>query len=109
MKTVREALIDEILYPLPEGKIENKMILRGLDGDAEFTVSVGKSKEYRGCFADCLIVLLQSISFSEADKSISPLSDEMKKKMLVIANNIYKELGEAEVVAEAKPTVYINC
>lgn len=109
MKTVREALIDEILYPIPEGKIDNKMIARGLEGDDEFTMDVAKSNEYRGCFADCLVALLQSVSFSEADKSVSPISDEVKKKLLVIANNIYKDLGEEEVVAESQPTVYINC
>ncbi len=109
MKTVREALLDEILYPIPEGKVDNKMIARGLDGDNEFTAEVAKSSEYRGCFADCLVALLQSVSFSESDKSVSPISDEVKKKLLVIANNIYKELGEEEVVAESKPTVYINC
>lgn len=108
-KTVREALIDEILYPMPEGKVDNKIIARGLDGDEPFTAVVAKSAEYRGCFADCLIALLQSVSFSESDKSVSALSDEVKKKLFTIANNIYKELGEEEVVAEPKPMVYINC
>lgn len=109
MKTVREALIDEILYPMPEGKIDNKMIARGLKGGNVFTAEVAKSSEYRGCFADCLVALLQSVSFSESDKSVGVVSDEVKKKLLVIANNIYKELGEEEVVAEPKPMVYINC
>lgn len=109
MKTIREALIDDILYPMPEGKIDNKMIARGLEGDDEFSASVAKSNEYRGCFADCLVALLQSISFSESDKSISAMSDETKKRLLTIANNIYKEIGEDEVVAESKPIVHINC
>lgn len=109
MKTVREALLDEILYPIPEGKVDNKMIARGLDGDNEFTAEVAKSSEYRGCFADCLIALIQSVSFSESDKSVSALSDEVKKKLLTIANNIYKTIGEEEVIDEPKPMVYINC
>ncbi len=109
MKTVREALLDEILYPIPEGKVDNKMIARGLDGDNEFTAEVAKSSKYRGCFADCLIALIQSVSFSESDKSVSAPSDEVKKKLLTIANNIYKAIGEEEVIDEPKPTVYINC
>lgn len=109
MKTVREALIDEILYPLPEGKIENKLIARGLNGDEEYDADIAKSQSYQGCFADCLVALIQSISFSESDKSVSAISDDAKKKLLIIANNIYKSIGEEEVIAEPKPMVYINC
>ena len=108
-KTVREALLDESLYPIPEGKVDNKLIARGLSGDNEYTTEVAKSNEYRGCFADCLIALLQSVSFSESDKSVGAISDEVKKSLLRIANNIYKELGEKEVITEPKPMVYINC
>lgn len=108
-KTIREALIDEIIYPMPEGKLENKIIARGLDGDQEYDIEVSKSDEYRGAYADCLIALLQSVSFSESDKSVSALSDEAKKRLLSIANSIYKAIGEEEVVTEPKPMVYINC
>ncbi len=109
MKTIRQALIDEIIYPLPEGKVENKIISRGLNGDGEYTSETAKSDEYRGAYADCLIALLQSVSFSESDKSVSALSDEAKKRLLSIANSIYKAIGEEEVVTEPKPMVYINC
>lgn len=109
MKTIREALLDDIIYPMPEGKVENKMIARGLDGDEEFDIEVAKSDSYRGCFADCLVALLQTVSFSESDKSVSALSDDAKKKLLNIANSIYKAIGEEEVVIDPKPTVYINC
>ena len=108
-KTIREALIDEIIYEMPEGKIENIIIARGLDGDEEYDVEVSKSNGYRGAYADCLVALLQSVSFSESDKSISALSDEAKKRLLNIANSIYKAIGEEEVVIDPKPTVYINC
>ena len=108
-KTIREALIDEIIYPLPEGKVENKMIARGIDGDDEYTFEVSKSDEYRGAYADCLIALIQSVGFSEADKSVGALSDDTKKRLLSIANSIYKAIGEEEVLAEPKPMVYINC
>lgn len=109
MKTIREALLDDIIYPIPEGKVDNKMIARGLNGDDEYDFDVANSNAYRGCFADCLVSLLQSVSFSEADKSVSALSEEAKKKLLNIANSIYKTIGEEEVVIEPKPTVYINC
>lgn len=109
MKTVREALTDEILYWMPEGKIENKMIARGLNGDDNYTKEVAASKEYRGCFADCLVALLQSVSFSESDKSISALSDETKKRLLKIANSIYSDIGEPLVEDGEEPKVYINC
>ena len=107
-KTIKEALIDEIVYPLPEGLIDNKMIARGLTADAEYTMESAKSVEYRGCFADCLIALVQSVGFSESDKSVSALSDEVKKRLFFLANSIYKAIGEEEV-AEYEPMVYINC
>jgi hypothetical protein len=108
-KTIREALIDEIVYPLPEGKIDNKIIARGLNGSLEYSKEVAESDNYRGAYADCLVALLQSVSFSESDKSVSSLTDEDKKRLLSIANSIYKALGEEEVVAEPEPRVYINC
>lgn len=109
MKTVRQALLDEIIYPMPEGLVENKMIARGLVGDSEYDHEMAKSKSFKGCYADCLVALVQTVNFSEADKSVGSLSDESKKRLLKIANNIYDEIGEEEVEAEAKPTVYINC
>lgn len=108
-KTIREALIDEIIYPMPEGKVENKIIARGLDGDEEYTLETAKSNEYRGAYADCLVALAQAVNFSESDKSVGSLSDDVKKKLLSIANSIYKAIGEEEVLAEPKPMVYINC
>lgn len=109
MKTIREALLDDIIYPIPEGKVDNKMISRGLNGDELYDFEIANSNSYKGCFADCLVSLLQAVSFSEADKSVSALSDEAKKKLLNIANSIYKTIGEEEVVIDPKPTVYINC
>lgn len=107
MKTVREALIDEIVYPLPEGLIENKLIARNLTGCEEYTYEFSKSNVYRGCFADCLVALVQTVGFSESDKSVGVLTDEVKKKLLFRANTIYKAIGEGEV-KEPEPLVYIN-
>ena len=108
MKTIRQALIDEIIYPLPEGLIDNKLIARGLTGEEEFTFESCRSNEYKGCFADCLVALVQAVSFSESDKSVSTLTDEVKKKLLHRANEIYEAIGE-DLVPEERPTVYINC
>ena len=108
-KTIRQALIDEIIYPLPEGKVDNKIIARGLIGSRDYDMEVAKSNEYRGAYADCLIALVQAVNFSESDKSVGSLSDEVKKRLLSIANSIYKAIGEEEVLAEPKPMVYINC
>ena len=108
-KTIRQALIDEIIYPMPDGKVENKIIARGINGDDEYIPEVAKSDEYRGAYADCLIALLQSVGFSESDKSVNALSDETKKRLLYIANSIYKAIGEEEVLTEPNPMVYINC
>ena len=108
MKTIRQALIDEIIYPIPEGLVDNKLIARGLTGNEEFTFESCKSHEYKGCFADCLVALVQAVNFSEADKSVGTLTDEVKKKLLHRANEIYKGLGE-DLVPEEKPMVYINC
>lgn len=108
MKTIREALIDEIIYPIPDGLVENKLIARQLSGDGEYTFDVSKSSSYKGCFADCLVALVQAINFSEADKSIGTMSDEVKKMLLRKANSIYTQLGE-DAVTIAESNVYINC
>lgn len=108
MKTIREALIDEIIYPIPEGLVENKLIARGVDGSQEYTIEVAKSNDYKGCFADCLVALVQAVNFSESDKSVGSLSDEVKKKLLARANSIYEAIGE-EAVPDLEPMVYINC
>lgn len=94
---------------MPEGKVDNKIIARGLDGDKEYTLETAKSNDYRGAYADCLVALVHAVNFSESDKSVGSLSDDVKKKLLSIANSIYKAIGEEEVLAEPKPMVYINC
>lgn len=96
MKTVEQAIIDEIYYPISKGLVENKLIERGLNGETEFTIDVAKSNEYKGCLADCLFSLIQAINVSESDKSIGTLTDEQRKLILRKANSLYKEIGEDE-------------
>ena len=113
-KTIRDALIDEIIYPLPEGLVDNKLIKRGFIDDEgnvgtqEYTPESAKSDTFRGCFADCLVALVQAVNFSESDKSVGTLTDEVKKKLLARANSIYQAIGE-ETVPDLEPMVYINC
>lgn len=104
MKTVRQALIDEIHYPISEGFVENKLFSRGLDPDDELTIDVLKSNEFKGAVADCLWSLIEAPSFSEADKSIS-LAD--RDIILRKANSIYLSIGEKAVDIADKPAVYI--
>lgn len=105
MKTIREALIDEIGYPLGDGCIDNKIIARDLDGNEEFTYNVSISSSYIGALADSLVALIYSPNFSEADKSFS-LSD--KELILRRANGLYSSIGETPVALEEKPKVFIE-
>lgn len=106
MKTVLQALIDEIHYPIPNGFVENKLIERQLDGDNEYTFEVAQSKEWKGALADCLYSLVQAVTLSESDKSIGVLSDEDKKRLLVRVNALYKAIGESPALGQ--PMVYIG-
>lgn len=108
MKTIQQALLDEIYYPIGVGIVENKLIARELDGSTTFTSEVAKSKTYKGALADCLCSLIQSISISEADKSVGALSNADKKMILRKANDLYREIGEEEVDFAERPVVYIG-
>ena len=106
MKTIKQALIDEIYYPIPVGLVENKMIERQLDGDDEYTFEVAQSKEWKGALAECLYSLIQAVSLSESDKSIGTLSDKDKERLLVRINALYKTIGESPALGQ--PMVYIG-
>ena len=107
MKTIQQALIDEIHYPIPIGFVENVMIKRGLNSDDEFNCEIARSKEYMGAYADCLYSLVQAINFSEADKSIGSLSDKQITAIISQINKIYEAIGEEPKDVELKPVVYI--
>ena len=106
MKTIKQALIDEIHYPIPLGFVENKMIERQLNGDDEYTFEVAQSKEWKGALADCLYSLIQAVSLSESYKSIGTLSDKDKERLLVRINALYKTIGESPALGQ--PMVYIG-
>lgn len=108
MKTIQQALIDEIHYPIPMGFVENVMIKRKLNGYEEFSFDTAHSNEYQGALADCIWSLIQAINFSEADKSFGALSDKDKERILLRVNSIYNTIGEPSVELEAKPMVYVG-
>lgn len=47
MKTIQQALVDEIHYPISIGFVENVMIKRNLNGDDEFGYDIDHSNEYQ--------------------------------------------------------------
>ncbi len=109
MKTVGQALMDEIHIPIPYGFVENACIKRELEIECEFDSATAKSDAYKGALADCLYSLIQAVSISESDKSIGSLSEDQRKAILVQVNRLYDAIGEEEVTLSPLPMVYINC
>jgi len=107
MKTISQALIDKVHYPLPEGYVENVCVERQLEMEEAYTYEVSQSGNFKGAVADCLYSLVQAINFSEADKSIGNLTDEQRKLILRQANRLYEEIGEP-IKDDGKPIVYIG-
>ena len=52
MKTVGQALVDEIHIPIPYGFVENACIKRELDLNEEYDSAVAKSTAYKGVLAE---------------------------------------------------------
>ena len=105
-KTIRQALVDEIHYPITLGFIENKLIERRLNGDDNYTYEVATSNEWKGALADCLYSLLQAVSVHESDKSVGTLTDKDKERLIVRINNLYNAIGEDSPLGQ--PMVYIG-
>ena len=99
--------MDAVHYPIPAGHVENVCIQRGLDPDEMVSKAIMDGKDYKGALADCLFSLIQSINFSEADKSVGNLSETQRRFILKWANRLYGEIGEEEVF-DGTPTVYIE-
>ena len=104
MKTIQQALIDEINFPIPEGLVENKLMRRGLTASAVVSTEILNSNDFIGCVADCLYSLIEAPNFNEADKSFS-LSD--RNLILKKVNALYSSINEPEVQID-KPMVYIG-
>lgn len=84
---------DEAGYPLKEGFIANRLLIRSLDGDAEVSAEVLRSPAFLGALADSLWGLLTAPNVTEADTSIT-LPD--RSFILRRANAIYSSIGEEE-------------
>lgn len=104
MKTVRQALADEIHYPIPQGFIDNRLYARGLYPEDELTIEVLTCNEFKGAVADCLWSLIEAPNISEADKSISLGEREL---ILRKVNSIYLSIGEKAVDIADRPLVQI--
>ncbi|MBR1526683.1 MAG: hypothetical protein IJ640_08495 [Prevotella sp.] len=105
-KTVKQALIDAIHYPIPIGFVENTIIERNLTDEAPYTYEVSQSKEFKGALADCLYSLLQAVTIHESDKSVGTLTDKDKERLLIRINSLYEAIGEDPVLGQ--PMVYIG-
>lgn len=105
MKTVIQALIDEVHYPIPYGFVENVCIKRMLNAEEGFSFDTANSNTYKGALADCLYSLLQAVNFSESDKSVGNLTDKQRSIILKRVNALYDEIGE-DAVETDEPTVY---
>lgn len=104
MKTIAEALRDEIHYPLNKGFIENKLLSRGMFPNEEVSFSIFQDPTFKGAIADCLYALITVPNISESDLSIS-LSD--RQLILKQANRLYEEIGE-EAKTITEPKVFIG-
>lgn len=106
MKTIMQALKDEVHYKLSSGFFENRLLERELNGNDECTIEVFKSKQFKGAVADCLVSLVQAQNYTEGDVSFS-LSDKKVELARNLANSIYRSIGETDKCTD-EPTVYIG-
>lgn len=105
MRTVRQALIDEVFYPLADGKVDNVLLLRDIDSEAEVTKETLQSDAFQGALADCLTAVIeQAVNFSEADKSVNVPTEAQIKILKTRVNAIYTNIGE-ETQDFDEPTV----
>lgn len=108
MKTIKQALIDEVYYPISEGFIDNKLVIRDINGDDIVTKEIMLSNEFQGALADCLMsVVEQAVNFSEADKSVNTPTNEQLTALKKRINSIYKAIGEEEKDFNS-PVVYFG-
>lgn len=104
MKTILQALKDEIHYKLSSGFFDNRLLARGINSEDECTIELINSKSFRGAVADCLSSLVEAPNFSEGDVSFSLSQREL---ILKRANAIYNFIGEPEKSID-ESTVYIG-
>ena len=104
MKTILQALRDEIPYPLDEGHIENRLLARGLDPGAEADPSLYSSPPFLGAMADAFYRSALAPDFSESDISVKKPDPKL---LLREANRLYAMIGEPERFID-NPTVRVG-
>ena len=110
MKTILQAIKDEVFYPVNDGMVENKILRRGMGTDDDATKEALASNSFLGALADVLReVLIQAVNVSEGDKSVGAMTDLQRKALQKRINGLYKEIGEEEIDLIQNPMVYINC
>lgn len=105
MRTIKQALIDEVHYPISDGFIDNKLLARGLDGNDEIEGEILRSNAFIGAVADCLYSLIEAPNFNEADKSFNLADREI---ILRKVNSLYSKIGEQPVALGEQPMVYFG-
>lgn len=103
MKTIKQALIDEVHYPFSDGFIENRLLVRGLNGEGESSAETLVSPEFIGACADCFYAMVDAPNISESGISLT-LAD--RNIILKKANSLYRQIGESE--KQCRPIVTIG-
>ena len=89
--TVKEALISETIYPVPDNTVEKICIERGLDSSIEFTLLIAESDSYRLAKADVYMWLYISPSVREQEIAITQADKDNYYKLAML---IYGELND---------------
>lgn len=102
--TTLAALKAQVQYPLPSDFFLFVMVRRGLDGDAVCTQDMMNSAEFKGAQADCIRqIILYPSSVSEGGMSLSKAD---RDSLMVMANRLYRSIGEEVIDERPKITCY---
>jgi hypothetical protein len=104
MKTILQALRDEIHFPVGTGHLENRLLRRGLIPNEECSLETFNDARFIGAVADSLWFLISAPNISESDKQVNMVYKDLIVKQ---ANQLYKSIGEEERVLD-KPMVSIE-
>lgn len=104
MKTILQALRDEIHFPVGTGHLENRLLGRGLIPNEECSLETFNDARFIGAVADSLWFLISAPNISESDKQVNMVYKDLIVKQ---ANQLYKSIGEEERVLD-KPMVSIE-
>lgn len=91
--TVAESIQSIVPYPIAENTIQKICVLRGLDGAALFTQSIGISPAYQLCEADIYMYMYTAPDLREQQVSITPAE---RQNYLNRANALYEKVGEGD-------------